>query len=92
MKKYWKEFWQDDSGEARTIAEIGYIIGAMIFVGTMITIGVTVVKNKGLSVMRDFTAFRVEAPATLDTSIATPSTSATITNGNNAPTTITISN
>jgi hypothetical protein len=87
-----KRFWQDDSGEARTIAEIGYIIGAMLFVGTMIAIGVTTVKNKGLNVMSDFTAFKVQAPATLDTSVATPSTSATITTGTSAPTTVTITN
>ncbi|OPY63690.1 MAG: hypothetical protein A4E56_00413 [Pelotomaculum sp. PtaU1.Bin065] len=92
MMEFWKEFWRDDSGEARTIAEIGYIIGAMVFVGTMVAIGVTTVKNKSISVMGDFTSYKVEAPSTLDTTDTSPSTSATITAGTNAPTTITINN
>lgn len=87
-----KEFWQDDSGGGRDISELGYAIGALVLVGTMIGIGVTVIKNKGFSVMEDLSAFSAQAPATLDTSIATPSTSATITNGNSAPTTVTITN
>lgn len=87
-----ENFWRDDSGAGRDISEIGYAIGALLLVGTMIAIGVTAIKNKGFNVMDDLTSFRAQAPATLDTSIAAPSTSATITNGNSAPTTVTIAN
>ncbi len=62
-----KNFWKDQRGSGGVFQTVGLVIGVLVLVAVVTSIGITTGKNKMKGVAGEITGYHIETPAEMST-------------------------